>query len=44
LTLWDAVFDRDLVIFDDGSNPQFSNALSEVGRSELRWHEAIPSA
>ena len=40
--LWDAAFDRGLVTFDDAGNPQFSTALSEIARSELRWQAAIP--
>lgn len=40
--LWDAAFDRGLVTFDDGGNPVFSNKLTDVARSELRWQAAIP--
>ncbi len=40
--LWDAAFDRGLVTFDDGGTPQFSKALSDIARSELRWQSAIP--
>lgn len=40
--LWDAAFDRRLVTFDDGGRPEFSPALSETARAELRWHFAIP--
>jgi hypothetical protein len=39
--LWDAAFDRGLVTFDDGGHPQFSNALSDIARSELRWQAPI---
>lgn len=40
--LWDAAFDRGLVTFDDDGRPDFSLALSELARAELRWHDAIP--
>lgn len=40
--LWDAAFDRGLVTFDDEGKPQFSTALSEEARTELRWHRPIP--
>ena len=40
--LWDAAFDRGLVTFDDEGNPQYSLALSEAGRAELRWQNPIP--
>jgi len=40
--LWDAAFDRGLVTFDDQGQPQFSPTLSEIGRTELRWHTTIP--
>ena len=40
--LWDAAFDRALVTFDDGGNPQFSSSLSEQARAELRWNSSIP--
>lgn len=40
--LWDAVFDRGLVTFDDEGRPVFSHALSEAARNELRWHAPIP--
>ena len=39
--LWDAAFDRGLVTFDDDGMPQFSPALSETARAELRWHNPI---
>jgi hypothetical protein len=35
--LWDAAFDRGLVTFDDDGLPEFSPALSEAARAELRW-------
>lgn len=35
--LWDAAFDRGLVTFADAGNPEFSSALSEAARAELRW-------
>ena len=40
--LWDAAFDRGLVTFDGEGRPQFSPALSEAGRVELRWQNPIP--
>lgn len=40
--LWDAAFDRGLVTFDDEGHPQFSLALSEAGRTELRLQNPIP--
>lgn len=40
--LWDAAFDRGLVTFDDDGEPQFSYALSEDARTELRWNGPIP--
>lgn len=40
--LWDAAFDRGLVTFDDEGHPQFSPALSEAARAELRWQNPIP--
>ena len=40
--LWDAAFDRGLVTFDDDGEPQYSQALSEDARTELRWHGPIP--
>jgi len=39
--LWDAAFDRGLVTFDDGGRPEYSPTLSEMGRTELRWHAPI---
>ena len=39
--LWDAAFDRALVTFDDEGNPQFSRALSDPARAELRWLSGI---
>jgi hypothetical protein len=40
--LWDAAFDRALVTFDGAGRPEFSPALSEAARRELRWQSAIP--
>lgn len=40
--LWDAAFDRALVTFDEAGWPEFSPALGEAARAELRWHSAIP--
>ncbi len=40
--LWDAAFDRGLVTFDNDGQPQFSPALSQAARAELRWQGAIP--
>ncbi len=40
--LWDAAFDKGLVTFDDDGRPEFSSALSEKARSQLRWHEPVP--
>ena len=40
--LWDAAFDRGLVTFDDGGQPQFSPSLSDSARVELRWQDPIP--
>ncbi len=40
--LWDAAFDRGLVTFDDDGAPQFSPALSDAARAELRWHDVVP--
>lgn len=40
--LWDAAFDRALVTFDDEGRPEFSPALSERARNELRWTSPIP--
>ncbi|MDP2621422.1 MAG: HNH endonuclease [Hyphomicrobiales bacterium] len=40
--LWDAAFDRGLVTFDDAGRPEFSPALSEEARAELRWQAPIP--
>jgi hypothetical protein len=39
--LWDAAFDRGLVTFDEEGQPQFSSALSEEARAELRWQNPI---
>ncbi len=39
--LWDAAFDRGLVTFDDDGKPEFSIALTDVARSELRWQAPI---
>ncbi len=39
--LWDAAFDRGLVTFNDAGQPQYSPALSEEARTELRWNEPI---
>lgn len=39
--LWDAAFDRALVTFDDAGNPEFSPALSDQARAELRWSAPI---
>ena len=39
--LWDAAFDRELVTFDDDGRPEFSPALSEAARAELRWQGPI---
>lgn len=35
--LWDAAFDRALVTFDDGGNPEFSTNLSPFAREALQW-------
>jgi beta-phosphoglucomutase-like phosphatase (HAD superfamily) len=40
--LWDAAFDRALVTFDDAGEPEFSPALSDQARAELRWSAPIP--
>ena len=40
--LWDAAFDRGLVTFDDEGRPEYSPALSETGRAELRWQKPVP--
>jgi len=40
--LWDAAFDRGLVTFADDGRPQFSPALSEPARAELRWENPVP--
>ncbi len=40
--LWDAAFDRGLVTFDDAGQPEFSSAVSETARAELRWQGPIP--
>jgi len=39
--LWDAAFDRGLVTFADAGHPEFSPALSEAARSELRWKMSL---
>jgi len=39
--LWDAAFDRALVTFNDQGTPEFSLALTERARSELRWTSPI---
>ena len=39
--LWDAAFDRGLVAFADAGHPEFSPALSEPARSELRWQAPL---
>lgn len=39
--LWDAAFDRALVTFNDGGEPEFSPALSDQARAELRWQSPI---
>ena len=39
--LWDAAFDRGLVTFADAGHPEFSPALSEAARSELRWQMSL---
>lgn len=40
--LWDAAFDKGLVTFDQKGRPQFSSALSDAARAELRWRDAVP--
>ncbi|WP_370093120.1 HNH endonuclease [Bradyrhizobium ottawaense] len=40
--LWDAAFDRALVTFDEAGRPEFSPALGEAARVELRWRSTIP--
>ncbi|MBL0934827.1 MAG: HNH endonuclease [Rhizobiaceae bacterium] len=40
--LWDAAFDKGLVTFDQEGRPQFSPALSQAARAELRWRDAVP--
>ncbi len=42
--LWDAAFDRGLVTFDDEGQPQFSPALSNAARAELRWKAGLQLA
>ncbi|TIN43079.1 MAG: HNH endonuclease [Mesorhizobium sp.] len=42
--LWDAAFDQGLVTFDNEGSPEFSPALSEVARAELRWLDPLPLA
>jgi hypothetical protein len=42
--LWDAAFDRGLVTFDDDGQPQFSPALSDAARAELRWTAGLQLA
>lgn len=39
--LWDAAFDRGLVTFGDEGSPQFSPALSDIGRSALHWQAPL---
>lgn len=39
--LWDAAFDQGLVTFLDDGTPEFSPALSEAARRELRWKAAL---
>ncbi|OJF92631.1 restriction endonuclease [Pararhizobium antarcticum] len=39
--LWDAAFDRGLVTFADAGHPEFSSALSEAARVELRWQASL---
>ncbi|AZV38257.1 HNH endonuclease [Komagataeibacter xylinus] len=39
--LWDAAFDRALVTFSDAGEPEFSSALSDQARAELRWSAPI---
>lgn len=39
--LWDAAFDRALVTFNDGGEPEFSPTLSDQARAELRWQSPI---
>ena len=39
--LWDAAFDRGLVTFSDDGYPEFSSALSEAARVELRWQAPL---
>lgn len=39
--LWDAAFDRALVTFNDQGTPEFSPALTERARNELRWNSPI---
>lgn len=39
--LWDAAFDRALVTFNDQGTPEFSPALTERARNELRWDSPI---
>lgn len=39
--LWDAAFDRGLVTFNDDGSPQFSPAISEIGRSALHWQTPL---
>jgi predicted restriction endonuclease len=39
--LWDAAFDRRLVTIDEDGRPEFSPALSEAARAELRWQGQI---
>lgn len=40
--LWDAAFDRGLVTFGDEGLPEFSSAISDAARAELRWRGPIP--
>ncbi|MEQ9142911.1 MAG: HNH endonuclease [Parvibaculaceae bacterium] len=39
--LWDAAFDRGLVTFDDGGEPQYSSILGWSAREHLNWTTPI---
>lgn len=39
--LWDAAFDRGLVTFDDGGEPQYSSILGWFAREHLNWTTPI---
>jgi len=39
--LWDAAFDRGLVTFDDGGEPQYSSILGWSARENLNWTTPI---